>query len=133
MLMINTLKKAATRINGAMVTVHSVGRGVILKAMTLMMLMSAPGSVFAEITGASAESGMEKILNILSWVFMWVGILMLVAAVISAVTALRNEDGERAQKSFINATLAMAVAANKFILNIVFGALGVGVTIGSPW
>lgn len=86
-----------------------------------------------DLSQENLENGLNNVVNWISWIFMWVGIVMLVAAFISIFSAVRNEDGERQQKGITNALVALLIAANKPILNAIFSAMALDITIGSPW
>lgn len=137
--MLKIVKKAKQRIKFSLNMVYSVGNGALLRLMTTLMLVTAPVSSFAgEVASSGGGSGtagmaqgLSQLLGTLSWAFTWIGGLLLVAALVSAFTALRNEDGERAQKSFGNAIVALVVAANKPILQTLLGLVTSDVTIGA--
>lgn len=102
--------------------------------LTFLMFFGPRMVAYADISQTSAENGLKKILAFVSWGFMWVGLFLLVIALINIWSALKDEDGERAKKQITQVILSIIVAANRVILNLLFSVIGVGITIPSdPW
>lgn len=132
--MTQLVKKAKDRVKFSLNTIYAVGNGALMRLMTTLMLVSMPVSSFAAINKGNVETGLKQVLAFVSWAFMWVGLCMLVSAIITFFSSIRNEDGEKTHKSISNAIVAIVIAANNPILNIILPKIDSTLTIpASPW
>lgn len=80
--------------------------------------------------GASSTANvMGSALDVVFTVFQYVGVLLLVMSFVSLITAIKEENGDRQQKSVIGLVIAAVMIGLKLLLTPVLNSTGVQISL----
>lgn len=119
---IKKFKTQATKTVNTMMTNPTVAKSAIVAGMLPMLLNQ---SAFATSQATNQMTGaITNMVDVASTVVMGVGIVYAIIAVFNWVSAIRQEDSERASKSIVNIFVAVALILIKPITSAVLSGIG---------
>ena len=119
---IKKFKTQATKTVNTMMTNPTVAKSAIVAGMLPMLLNQSAFATSATTSGM--DSAIKNMVGIASTVVMGVGIVYAIIAVFNWVSAIKQEDSERASKSIVNIFVSVALILIKPITSEVLKNIG---------